>query len=334
VQRVARQHGRGTVDLLARGALGRDLLHGLLDPGVLLDGGQALKVQPRGLDQAHGGPPLVHPGDGAGQRGQRVVGERNAAVAAGPGSTRHHVVRHLLGRLDVDGADLPVHHPDAPALVQRELGVADERAVVLDHPVDAHGGPALLARRPEEDDVAVQAVALGGQLNEGRQRGGEHPLVVDGAAAVQVAFAEGGLEGVRLPLAGVGAHHVHVAHHQHRLLPRVPGAEARDEVGARAVGGNAQHVRFHAGDAAEHRIEVQRRRQLVAGRVLRVDADEVLQVRQRGGLRLRAAEPRGGGGAHGVRGVLRGGGARRQDDRREGIHQIANDHSVTFVSVR
>ena len=79
------------------------------------------------------------------------------------------------------------HHP--AALGQAELGV-DGVEVVVDHELRADVGRAFLARLGQQDDVAVERGVGALQLQDQHQPGDEVVLVVDRAAAVDIAAVD------------------------------------------------------------------------------------------------------------------------------------------------
>ncbi len=191
---------------------------------------------------------------------------------------RQHVVGDLLRRLDVHREQTSVTHPHATALVERKLGLANHVERAVHHPVDPDAS-SLLRRRTKENDVALQAVALGGELYECRHRRGEGALVVDRSAAMEETVSLGGLEWWRVPLGGIGADYIHVPHNENRAPGRIGSTQAGDEV--RAAVADVENASFDSRNALEHRIEVRRDTHLVAGRILRVEPDERRKMRAR-----------------------------------------------------
>ena len=175
--------------------------------------------------------------------------------------------------------------------------------MLLDHPIDPDFFASLLGRRGQEDDVPIERGALRGQLLHGRGRRGQHPLIVDRTATVQIRhatfLANRRREGRRVPLGGVGTDHVHVPHDEHRSLGRIHRAQSRDEVGPSVAG--IEHMPLDPGNLREDRIEVARREHLITRRVLRVQGNELREMLQRGPLCQGTVEPGRRGGGHHVR---------------------------------
>ena len=95
---------------------------------------------------------------------------------------------------------------------------------------DAEAHRAFFAGLEERDDVAVERHVLALQRQQRHDRGRDVVLVVDGAAAVDVAVLAQRAERGMGPLLGVDVHRVGVRHQQQRpLLARA--LEPRDQVG-------------------------------------------------------------------------------------------------------
>ena len=140
-------------------------------------------------------------------------------------------------------------------------------------PVEPEAVADLLVGRGDEDEVAVVTPALARERGERDGARGDLALHVERAAAPDEAVAELAAERVGAPLARVGGHDVGVREQRERRAA-AGAAQARDEV--RPLG----HLRVQlALDARvlEEVAEQLRRRGLVAGRVRRVDADQLPQ---------------------------------------------------------
>ena len=78
-----------------------------------------------------------------------------------------------------------------------------------------------------------------------------------------------------------------MAHDEHRALGRFRRAKPRDEL---APVTRIENPRLDPGYAAKESIEVLRNQDLVAGRILRIEGDELRQERKRVTLRSAAIE--------------------------------------------
>jgi hypothetical protein len=125
----------------------------------------------------------------------------------------------------------------AAALVDAKLGV-NQPAVLLQQKLRAVEVAALLVGRQRDDEVALGPEVLLPVADEVGDEDGGHRLVVAGAAAVEVAFALGELEGVETlrPVLPAGLDHVDVGEQKERLA-RARAAQARDEIPLALVAG-------------------------------------------------------------------------------------------------
>ena len=95
-------------------------------------------------------------------------------------------VRNLLQRLHRGELRLSTRPRHAAALGEAVLGV-DLREVLVGHELDADARRALFARFGQEDHVAVERHVLPLQQQHRHERGDDVVLVVDRAAAVDIA---------------------------------------------------------------------------------------------------------------------------------------------------
>ena len=129
-------------------------------------------------------------------------------------------IRPLFGGFDQRVADLAVGPNYASRFGDAGFGV-DLGPVVVDQVFDAGAGGGFLAGFGGEDYVAVERDVLALEEQHGHQAGGYLPLVVLGAAAVDVAVLEFGAERRDAPLGRVHLHGVGVAHQQNGPLRAV-----------------------------------------------------------------------------------------------------------------
>src|ERR1700752_284266 len=96
------------------------------------------------------------------------------------------------------------------------------------HPVRAAG---FLVAFRKVDHVAIEASVGAFQRDEYREVSDRHPLVVNGASAIQIAILYDGAEGINSPLRFVDADHVEMAHQQQsaRWIGHGACGEPRDE---------------------------------------------------------------------------------------------------------
>ena len=164
-------------------------------------------------------------------------------------------------------------------MVEHEFSV-DERALVLQQPVDAVRAAALLIRREREDDVAVRAEPLLLHADERGHHDGVAVLHVLRAAAVEIAVFFDELEGIGSPVLAPGLHHVEVPDQQDRLmLSRTPQPDHQIFLpGIRPENGDIA-VRKTGGP--QPRCHGLRGRRHVTDGVGGVDLDELLENRAR-----------------------------------------------------
>ena len=229
-----------------------------------------------GLDRrCHDGRELV-----LGERDQRAAHPQHGGVVArhrrvarlGAGDDRHPRAT-LLTRLaevealagDVDGV--------AAALVDRDLGV-DQVAVVLPHPGRAVAAAGLLVGEGAHDQVAVERQAHPLDQQHDQQFGGDEVLGIDRAATPDHAVGDIGRERRVLPLVGFDRDDVAVGH-QHERAALALALDPGNEAGAsrRAL----QNVRREA-DRRDDVTQVRRDLRLVAGRVDRLEPDQILEM--------------------------------------------------------
>src|SRR5262249_41875689 len=125
----------------------------------------------------------------------------------------------LLGGLYAVPGGLAVLHRDAAAFVQRELRV-DQLAVVLEQPADAVfvAVADFLVGGQRENEVAVGAIALLFEADEGGDQGGGHVFVVGGAAGVEVAVLLDELIGIGGPVLAFSFYYVDVGEEEYRFV--------------------------------------------------------------------------------------------------------------------
>src|SRR5206468_7663055 len=219
------------------------------------------------------GPPFADAPDGGGEMHDGVRFQRNRSVSGDPVRDELDAARNLLARLHLGVAHLSLLTIDAAAfgetVLRLELG-----EVLRDHIADADTRVALFARFGQIDHVAVErhAPALQHQHRHQRRRG--VVLVVDRTAAVHPAAVARRAEGRELPLRGVDAYGIRVAHDQQRTL-RAVSVQTSEHV--RPVWFEREQLR---GDAVvvEDFLYVLRRRPFLRGRV---DANERLKMTHR-----------------------------------------------------
>ena len=206
-------------------------------------------------------------------------------------AARHQLdaARDLLQRLHRRVLHLAADADDAAAFGNAVLGV-DQRELLLHQVADADAGAAFLAGFRDEDHVARERHVQPLQQQHRHQRRGEVVLVIDRAAAVDVAAVAGRAQRRELPLRVVGRHHVAVAHDEQRPLAAV-ALQPGDEVGPFRIG--ADDLRRDA-FLLEHLLEVLDQHGFVAGRIAGVDAQHRLVVLHRLVLQFRPVRLRRG----------------------------------------
>ncbi len=212
---------------------------------------------------------------GVGQAVDRIVPARRGAVAAAVGDLELIGLIDLLRDLHAEAERAAVAQRAATALVDRELGV-DQVAVVLQEPMHAvvRRIRQLLIGRERQDDVAVRLEAFVDVADHVGHEDRRHRLVVDGAAAAEIAVDLLQLERVEIPVLALGLDHVEMRKQQQRaaragaVQPRHQVAFARPRREHRDIGG-----RETAGaQPRRHRL---RRLHGIAGGIRRVDLDEL-----------------------------------------------------------
>ena len=178
---------------------------------------------------------------------------------------RRTEVEHLAAELDAV----------AGALVDGEVR-ADCVRVLLDEPLQAEAVADLLVGGGDEDQVARAAPPCAGERRE-RDRGrGDLALHVERPTPPDLVADQLATERVTLPLARIRQHDVGVREQGKRRAVAAPG-DARDEVRP------LRHARVQpAFDARSLEVVAQHLgcERLVAGRVRRVEADQLLQERE------------------------------------------------------
>jgi hypothetical protein len=108
-------------------------------------------------------------------------------------------------------------------------------------------------------------------------------------ATVQVAVAHRGFERWCLPLREIHTNHIHVIHDENSLLARAGGVKMRDEVGSSRS--HFDDLCLYARNAGQDRLEILRGAQLIAWRILGVNANEFDEVCLCVGLCLGSIKP-------------------------------------------
>jgi hypothetical protein len=183
----------------------------------------------------------------------------------------------LLGRLHAVEEWLPVAVNAAASLVdhQRRVHLV---AVILEQPVDAVRGAALLVRGQRDDDVTVGDVALLLRPEDVRDEDRRHRLVVGRAAPVVVAVPLREDERVEIgrPVGLERLDDVEMREEQQRPARARAAADPRNDVvllGARTADEDVGLGNAGIAEALRHR---DRRRRHVARRHPRVDLDQLL----------------------------------------------------------
>src|ERR1700687_3169083 len=169
--------------------------------------------------------------------------------------------------------------------VQCELRALNSTELVFQDPSNPLAS-ALFRCGNKANDVTVERIPLLGQAQECRHACGQHALVIDCAATVQVAVAHSGFERWCLPLLQIHTNYIQVSHDENSLLARVRSVEMCDEVGSSRSHFDDLHL--YSRNAGEDRLEILRGTQLIAWRILGVNADEFDEIRLRVALRLRS----------------------------------------------
>ena len=205
----------------------------------------------------------------------RVVLDRQRAVAARVRHLEVEILVHLLAGLHLVREVLPLPHAAAAALVDRELGV-DQILVVLHEPLGAVEIAAFFVGREREDQVAIRLEAFVLQPNQVGHELRRHRLVVAGAAAVEEAVLLDERERIHRPVLALRFDDVEVREEKERLA-RAGAAVAEDQVALARIGSEDLHV--GGGEARRlqpRRDRLGRLRDVAGGRVGRVDLDQLL----------------------------------------------------------
>ena len=187
----------------------------------------------------------LDPLEGVGERVDRIVGARARAVAARVGRGQGEALVDLLGGLHREAQSGAVGEEGAAAAVGVE-GEVDRRRIepLVGGEVGAVAGGLLVAGE-QDDDVAVGLEAFGAQAQQSGGDRGHALLVVDRAAAVEIAVLLAEREGIAGPVLAARLDHVHVRHQQDRLAPG--GARRRPADGKR--GGLVMGADLDVGEA-------------------------------------------------------------------------------------
>ena len=251
------------------------VVEGVVAGGVFgfADGGEAFEVVAGGVVHAHGGLVLGDAGDSLGEVGDGVGFQGAGAVAGGAFGDEFEGVGDFFGGLDGDVGGFAFAADAGAAFGEADFGF-DFGPVFADHVFDADLGGGLFAGFGEEDDVAVEGDVVALEQEHGHEDGGDVVLVIDGAAAIDVAAVAGGGEGRVGPEGGEDADDVGVGHEEEGAFGAI-ALEAGDEVGA--VGFEGEEF---GGDAFgfEDFFEVFGGLGFVAGRVLGIHAEKRLEV--------------------------------------------------------
>ena len=204
---------------------------------------------------------------------ERVVGDRRHRRVPAPSvhaqpERRAHLLRR---RAQVQHATAELDAV-ACALVDREVGAARIR-MLAHEPLQPEVVADLLVRGRGEDQVAGRLEALARERRQRDRVRRDLPLHVERTSTPDLAVAQLAAERVRVPLRRVGEHDVRVREERERGAAVRP-AHPRDEV--RPVG----HVRVQLAldpRLVEVRAQELRGGRLVAGRIRRVDADQLLE---------------------------------------------------------
>ena len=206
----------------------------------------------RGLVQHRREAMMLEPLERVGERVDRIVGARARAVAAGVGRGQDVALIGLLGGLDAEAEQGAVLEEGAAAGigVEREI---ERRGVDPLAGGELGAAPArLLVAGEQDDDVAIGPEALGAQAQQGGGDGDHALLVVERAAAVEIAALLAERERVARPILAARLDHVHMGHEQDRLAARRPRRRpAQDQRGGMIVG--ADDVIGMDGDARSAR---------------------------------------------------------------------------------
>ena len=184
--------------------------------------------------------------------------------------------RQLLGGLHGGEAHLSALARHGAGFGQAVLGV-DRPEVLVHHELDADAGRPFLAGFRQEDDVAIERHIQPLQGEHRHERCHDVVLVVERAAPVDVAVRHHRPERRMRPLGGIDVDRVRMPHHEQRTLPA--GAfQPRDDVRPAFVEG--EHLDRNA-FVGQHLLKVIGGFLLASRRVLRVEADQRLEVGQR-----------------------------------------------------
>ncbi len=224
----------------------------------------------------HGHPLAVEVGEEAAEPGDGAAAVDHRAVAAGPSNRRLQPADLLLGHLDRIEALAAHLEREAAELAERVAHAREQLRVLLDEVARAEVAAGLLVGEDDEHEVAGELGALPLRAHEGADEHRDARLHVERAAAPDVAVLEPALERRVRPVLAGGRDDVDVPLEQERR--RVAAGEAADEV--RPAGLLLVELRL-AARVLELRAEELDARRFVAGRVRRVEPDQLLQELRR-----------------------------------------------------
>ena len=266
--------------------------HGACDDCIRPDLAQAAKKLLGRGEQLHGLAVLANSRNGAGEADNGIVGQRHGCVAARSVHPHLDNVWDLFRCLDSGVERPPIHHANAPPFIERKLGPYQIR-MVRDEPRESGVAGHFLVGRCREDDIASQRATHVDDITldaeHGHQQHGQHSLVIDCPPAIEIAVLRRAAERILRPRLAFRAYDIHVGRDEHRRRRSV-AAQPRHQ--RAAIGQRLEAVCLDAG-GGQRVVEVPRQRQLIAGRVRRIELDEPLEVV-------------GGVGAERARGTVRG----------------------------
>src|ERR1700682_384160 len=136
--------------------------------------------------------------------------------------------------------------------VQCELRTLDSTELVFQDPSNPLAST-FFRRGRQENDVAVEHIPLLGQAQECGHACGQHALVIDCAATVQVAVANRGFKRWCLPLREIHTNHINVIHDENSLFAGASRVQMRYKVGSSRS--HFEDLCLYARNAGKDRLE-------------------------------------------------------------------------------
>ena len=201
--------------------------------------GQGGEIGAGGIGELHREFVPVHGDHGGGEIGDGVIRARHAAVAAGVGGFDPEILHRLFAHLHGQALRLAIGAvAAAAAFVQREFG-HDQFGAVLGQPIRAVEGVGRLlpAGQRQLDGAFWRLAGLHADQEIGPNAGLR--LIVEGAAAIEIAVFLDQFERAARPVFRLGGDHIEVAEQQHRFHLRIAALQMDNDA---AILGELRHA--------------------------------------------------------------------------------------------